>query len=336
MYKLEEVKRTSVERALVRVVITKGEETPVQALYRMRSARQRLLVKLPANVSFDTEPLRINGRPVGLERGEQEGGAFFIPLVGLSADEPFLLELRYTVKGAGLRIDCPAFPEEPAVQKVSLSVYMPQDWDFLGSIGPWTDELVWRVRGGGWMPFACQDDGSLISELLQGIKGDMKPDQNFPTDGRHYLFSTLRPADPPEGSLRLVAVDSDYLAVAVFAVIFVIGIILMFTRAAVRVIAAGALVVLLVLAGVFLPTFARQVADGVMAAAVFIVLVIWAIWYFLVTRPRDPQVIARREAREALEAARLATARQAAAAPPPPPPATDSGGKDAEGGQPHA
>ena len=339
MYKLADVKRTSIECALVRVVVTKGEETPVQALYRARCVRQRLLVKLPANITLDVDALRINGRPVGLEVGDKEAGTFNIPLVGQNPDEPFLMELRYAVRGAGLRIDCPAFPEEPAVQKVSLSVYLPQDWDFLGSIGPWTDELVWRLRGGGWMPLARQDDASLIRELLQGVKGDMKPDQNFPTDGRHYLFSTLCPADPPEGSLRLVAVRSDYLAVAVFAVILAIGIILMFTRAAVRVIAAGAFIVLLVLAGVFLPTLARQTADGVMAAAVFIVLVIWAIWYILVTRPRDPRVIASREARDAarqaLDAARLAAAKRAAA-PPPPPPAADSGGNDAEGGQPHA
>jgi len=63
-YKLEEIKRTSIERALVRMVITRSDQISVQALYRMRSARQRLAVQLPDGVEFDNDPLRINGRAV--------------------------------------------------------------------------------------------------------------------------------------------------------------------------------------------------------------------------------------------------------------------------------
>jgi len=39
-YEMEEVKRTSIDRAVVRMVVTRSNETSVQALYRMRSARQ--------------------------------------------------------------------------------------------------------------------------------------------------------------------------------------------------------------------------------------------------------------------------------------------------------
>jgi hypothetical protein len=309
MYKLEDVKRTSIERALVRTVVTRGDRWPVQALYRMRSARQRLMIQLPAGVTFDTEPVRLNGRPVGLERGEAEGTTFFVPLVGQKADEMFLLELRYTAHGAGLRAECPAFPEEPAVQKVFLSVYMPQEWDYLGSVGPWTDEIVWAVARSGLKPRARQEDKSLIKDWVRkdlAVQGN--PEENFPTDGRHYLFSAVGPAAPPEGALRLVAMDHDWLAAAIFGAVLLAGIILMFTRAAVRLVAAGAFIVLLVLAGVFAPTFARQAVNLVLVAAVFIVLVLWALWYVLWTRPRDPRVIARREAREA--------AREAAASEP--------------------
>ena len=41
-YELEEVKRSSVERAVVRMVVTPADKISVQALYRMRSAEQRL------------------------------------------------------------------------------------------------------------------------------------------------------------------------------------------------------------------------------------------------------------------------------------------------------
>jgi hypothetical protein len=359
MYKLEDVKRTAIERALVRTVVTRGDQWPVQALYRMRSARQRLLVKLPAGVTFDTEPLRLNGRPVSLERGEAEGTTFFVPLVGQKADEPFLLELRYTMHGTGLRMECPAFPEEPAVQeqpavqKVYLSAYLPQEWDYLGSIGPWTDEVVWAVRRGGLRPLARQTDAELIRWVRQGAgvqgnparQGDAvaSPEENFPTDGNHYLFSTVGPADPPEGALRLVAMDHDWLSVAVFGIILAVGIALAFTRAAVRLLAAGAFIVLLVLAGVFVPTFARQAVNVVMMAAILVVLVIWTLWYILWTRPRDPRVIARREVRAAARLARAtpwqarpAAAQARPAAPPPVPPAAPppAGDKDSGHGGP--
>jgi len=342
MYKLEEVKHTSIERAVVRIVVTRGDQLSVQALYRMRSARQRLLMKLPANVEFDIEPLRLNGKAVSLERGEAQKNEFFVPLVGQSADAPFLLELRYTLKGAGLSLECPAFPEEPAIQKVYLSAWLPREWDYLGSVGPWTPELHWVLWDVGWRPMPNQDDASLIRWVREGVPGG-GAEQSFQTDGRPYLFSTLRPEAPPAGGLRLVAMDSLYFAVLVCGTILVVGIALVFTRAGVRLLGVGAFVVLVVLLGVFAPTFAMQMATGVTAAAAVVVLVLWALWWLLVTRPRDPRVIARREARlAALAAAKAPAAPPAAPAstPPPtggppaasPPPPQDKG----EGGETHA
>ena len=46
-YELTKVKRTSIERAVVRVAATLDNELIVQALYRLRSAHQRLAVQLP-------------------------------------------------------------------------------------------------------------------------------------------------------------------------------------------------------------------------------------------------------------------------------------------------
>jgi len=269
---------------------------------------------------------------VPLERGEAEGTSFFVPLVGQKADEPFLLELRYTVPAGALRVECPAFPEEPAVQKVFLSVYLPKDWDYLGSTGPWTDELVWAIARYGLMPVASQTDGSLISGWVrQGLSVQGNPEENFPTDGRQYLFSTVGPADPPAGALRLVAVDHDWLAAGVVAAIGIIGVLLMFTRAAVRLVAAGGFVVMLVLTGVFAPTFARQAINMVMAAAVIVVLVLWTLWYILWTRPRDPRLIARREA-----ARQAAQARAAAPSAPPSPPRASPPSGGATGSPPPA
>jgi drug/metabolite transporter superfamily protein YnfA len=306
----------------------------------MRSARQRLRVDLPANVSFDTEPLRINGKAVSLERGDAQASTFFVPLVGQSADAPFLLELRYTVSGTGLALDCPAFPEEPAIQKVYVSAWLPQEKCYLGSLGPWTDEMGWRLRDTGWRLGPNQDDGSLIRWVREGLPG-AAAEQSFQTDGRPYLFSTLRPAAPPAGRLRLIAMDGDYFSILVCGAILAIGIALVFTRAAVRMLAVGAFVVLLVLLGVFAPTFAMQMASGVTFAAAGVVLVVWALWWLLVTRPRDPRVFFRRKAREAALAAAGAKPPAppageplpAGESPPAGPPAAE--GKD-EGGEKHA
>jgi hypothetical protein len=151
------------------------------------------------------------------------------------------------------------------------------------------------------------------------------------------------------------------LAILQFAIILVAGVGLMFTRWTIRAVAVGGLVVLLVFVGVFLPTFAHQTAHAVPMAAAFIVAVLWTLWYFLVTRPRDPDLRARREARRAALASLFqrrhavpATAAPAAtpaapAAPPsdagtppspPPPPAPPTppaaGDKKKKGGGPHA
>ncbi len=76
----------------------------------------------------------------------------------------------------------------------------------------------------------------------------------------------------------------------------------------------------------FLPTFSCQVLDGKLLAAVVIVLVLWALQYLIWVRPRDPAVIARRQAR---------LAPVPATAPPPPPP-VDAQKDKPEGGQTHA
>src|SRR5205814_5687235 len=95
-YQLEEVKRTSIERALVRMVVTRGNQVTVQALYRLRSARQRVPLIIPGvdpnqtAGALDAQPLRINNQAAPLEH---DGKQFFIPLTGRSSDELLLVEL---------------------------------------------------------------------------------------------------------------------------------------------------------------------------------------------------------------------------------------------------
>ena len=73
-YKLEEVKHASIERAVVRMVVTPADQVSVQALYRMRSGQQRLELALPDDVQFDTDPLRIDGRAGRHRDAARRGG----------------------------------------------------------------------------------------------------------------------------------------------------------------------------------------------------------------------------------------------------------------------
>ena len=285
-YKLEEVKRTSLEQSVVRMVVTRANEISVQALYRIRSARQRLKVKLPAKPDFDTEPARINGRPVMLQGGD-EPETYLIPLVDTGADEPFVLELRYMVSGDSSRLDLPQFPEEPAVQKVYLCAYLPEELALLGTVGQWTGEFTWRIDPAlNWKPRALTGVPRLIGQLCQDVEMTGDPAESFQTDGQLYVFSTLRPDEPPGGSLEMRVLDEIVLNSIVFLAVTLGGLILLPAGAGRRAFAIGLLVVAVVLCGVFLPTFSLQILDGVLGSAIFIVLVAWVVWFFVRTYPR--------------------------------------------------
>ena len=129
-YQLEEIKRSSIEPGLVRMVVTPADTISVQALYRVRSARQRIEVALPKEAAFDAQPLRVNGRPVDLGTGGD--GAYFVPLSAANPDTPVVVELRYTLPGDGRRLVLPAFPKEAAIVKEYLAVYLPQQKTLLG------------------------------------------------------------------------------------------------------------------------------------------------------------------------------------------------------------
>jgi hypothetical protein len=274
-YDLKEVKQTSIERAVLRMVVTRADKVTVQALYRLRSAQQRLVVKLPAGAEFDADP-RINAKPVQLAIGEAK--QYYVPLVDPNPDQSILLELRYTVPNFADRLEMPDFASEPAVQKVYLCVYLPKERALVHRSGPWTDEFDWQADDGlAWQPSNRQSDDELLNWVRQGVAPS-----EFPTDGRLYVFSTLHPSGP----LHVLAWDRDWLRGTVVALLLLGGIVLVPTRASVRMFWLALLVVVLVFLGIFWPVFAWQVMSGVFWAAVVLVLALWMVWYFGQTLPQ--------------------------------------------------
>jgi hypothetical protein len=274
---------------VVRMVVTKADEIAVQALYRMRSARQRLTVQLPAGAQFDAQPLKINGRPSALETGQKD--EYYVPLPAGSEDKPLLVELRYRLPGDGRRLDLPVFPQEPAVVKAYLCVYLPENRTLLGVRGPWSEEFGWRPDGWRWRSVPMAGTPPLPGWVQEGLPGVQGTAEDFPTDGRLFVFSTLRPAKPPEGSLLTTTIHARWLDALVFGITLLLGLVLLPARLPVRALAVGAAVTGLVLAGVFLPTFSAQILGGVLAAAVFIVAVLWVAAY-VAGRGRRPPAMA--------------------------------------------
>ena len=269
-YKLEEVKRTSIERALVRTVVTRSDQRGVQALYRMRSARQRLALKLSPDAQFDTQPARINGQPVALERGDKD--QLFIPLIGQDPNTPFTLELRYTVPGTYSQLSIPEFPEDPAIQKVYLAAYLPDELSLVGSTGPWTEEFTWSGKGTfKWIPRAVKTDEELLAWVREGVNASPPP--SFQTDGVMYLFSALQPESPPKGDLRLWAIDERWLAVLIFTPLLVIGMLLLKSSVSTKISAIACVAIGVVACGMFVPTFARQLLNQPMYASLAIIAV---------------------------------------------------------------
>ncbi len=95
----------------------------------------------------------------------------------------------------------------------------------------------------------------------------------------------------------MVMMNQTALSIIVFLLIAGGGLLLVRGQASTRWIAGGSFLIAIVLLGVFLPTFSLQVTDGVLLAAVLIVMIVWTVWYVARTRPRDPLVQARRAAR---------------------------------------
>ncbi len=277
-YQLEEMKRTSIERALVRTVVTRSDHRTIQALYRVRSARQRLSVKLPSGAEFDSQPARVNGAAVSLERGDKD--LLYIPLIGQDPNSEFVLELRYTIAGDHKRITIPEFPDDPAIQKVYLAVFLPRELALLNTSGPWTEEFEWsQDRSFDWKPLAKTTDAELESWVSEGISAGRGP--AFQKDGTLYLFSALRPDPPPDGTLRLWGIHENVLSGFVIAFLAVIGLVLLRSSLTRKLAAVVMLLIAAVLCGLFAPTFGQQLLGTSTYAGLAMVAIAWAAWTVL-------------------------------------------------------
>ena len=277
-YELEEVKRTSIDRALIRVVQTRSQEVSVQAIYRIRSARQRIAVIIPGvnpnetSGALDSQPLRINGQPALLEH---DGNQFFIPFTGFTPDDAVMVELRYTLPSAKGAYEIPHFPEEPAVQQVHLAYYLPDDRTLLFKDGPWSE--VEEVGFFDTEPNYEVSDEFLIEDLRNPTACPPVTGMDFPVDGRRYLFSTLRPEAGAEGALRLTAMKELFFHASIVVLVGFIGIGLCLRPWETRLWWIAMVVVIIVMTGVFAPRFALAIFQPPFFVSFGLVIGLWAV-----------------------------------------------------------
>lgn len=291
-YELEEIKRTSVERGLVRMILTRSDQVSVQALFRLRSARQRIAVRLPGvdpNAtadSLDARPLSINGRSVPLERDEE---LFYIPYTGHSADEAVVVELRYTVPRSSL-LQVPEFSEDPAIQVVDLSVYVPEEWIVLRQSGQWSRPPE------SW---PGEHYGSNDRELLDRIRGELPVNNlgdDFPVDGTRHHFTALKPAMGSDGGLTLRTASRRMTDVVVVAVVALLGLLLSFQPLGLRVVGAASILVLALGATLVEPWLATALLRWPLFGTLGVVAAGWTLRGFVWTIVQSTQVLTRASA----------------------------------------
>ena len=221
-------------------------------------------------------------------------GDFFVPLLAANADEKFLLELRYTVpKEAFPRAAagwiCRSFPKRrPCRRSTCASICRPRKpcWALSGR---WSEEFHWRLSPSlKWEPSL----GGRRRERpdLLGPRGDCRGRQSrgrgrsCPTAS----FTSSRRFAPPRRPTARSAHDFDernWLSAIVFIIVVLGGLLLL---------PAG-------LGGRARPSapgsspwcwrassarrFSMQLLNGVLAAALVVVLVLWSVAYLASRRP---------------------------------------------------
>ena len=285
-YKLEEIKHTSIERALVRMVITRSGQTGVQALFRLRSAHQRLTLKLPEGVEYDSQPVRINGNPVGLERGDKD--EVYVPMAGHDPNQSLVLELRYALPQVGTRLDLPHFPDDPAMQRVVLNVFLPKERALVAWSGPWAEDWEWRNAGWmNWVPVNLQSDESSEAWVKEGMSVAASPP--FQRDGTMVSFTALKPEAPPVGSLRLTTISKTLLSSSVLVLLGIVAIALLRSSLKQKIVAIATVCLAMVIIGVFAPTLAAHLFSLPIAAGLTTAIVLWGAWYGFQTAKRFEQ-----------------------------------------------
>ena len=115
--------------------------------------------------------------------------------------------------------------------------------------------------------------------------------KTFPTDGRAYIFTALRPGSPTDHALWLITVHRTWLNFIFCGVIVLAGGLLLPMLPKWKIFGAGATAIFLIVLGVFWPILTWHVCDAPLAAAIGVVLIVWLLKFVFRTLPRLRKVV---------------------------------------------
>ncbi|MDR1483761.1 MAG: hypothetical protein LBT09_02940 [Planctomycetaceae bacterium] len=280
-YKLEEVKRTSIEKGIVRANIffsKKGAGISAQALFKIRSVQQRL--EMTINESAKISEVRINNRRVALEADST--AKYMIPLTSITPDTPFLLDVRYTVEPPSKnKIIIPTFPANnpessktsgAAIQKANLSVFVPDKYFIVGYRGNWSKEFSYKKQN-------FHDDSFLIinkpiqNEITLLLNEFSVPRDDFQIAGDEYQFNAIHPDNNTSLTVNIVSTKTGSI---IFALLILYGILTIKIPCVKWTQISLAIIIVCVFAGFILTTFTEYLAT---LSAVY-----WGIGIILICR----------------------------------------------------
>ena len=198
----------------------------------------------------------------------------------------------YSVAGEPSRLDLPVFPDGAAVEKVYLCVYLPRKTLALKQSGPWSNEqeFDWSTMTSA---AGAGSDSALLKWVSENVAAGLNSAQAFPVgQTRLHIYSTLRPAQPPDGSLRLRTMNRNVFNGCVLLVLALVG--LPFLKRSIRsqvaVLLFIAIAVLLI--GVFIPEAGMAILFGIFPIAVCLLVLLWLIGHVLSFRLRRATISA--------------------------------------------
>jgi len=273
-YQLSQLETTFIQQALFRMVNTLSGEQSVQALYRLRSAEQRLRMKLPGGVQVIR--LRINGIDVTPEQGD--GEEYLVPLRDLSAAEEFVLELIYrNTDPASGRFDIPFFVDKPAIHQAHLCAFLPARQALVHYGGDWMDSFSIdpeSLLSGEMQSGATSNE--LVNQLADGIMNSA--DLDFESQGIEYVFSTLQPDASEQGGLSVTTISRRLLHSLLYLAFIVLGVIGLRLNVQKQVLMGAGVVVFAALVGVLLPVLYMELIDGYFVIGALLVFAVWIGW----------------------------------------------------------
>ena len=230
-YELESIELSAIELGVIDVQIAKGGKSRVHAVYRVKSAAQRIAVTFPKGSKIPNDPLSINGEAVGIEKGTTtdavDSTTYLIPLNTITPGEDFVLELKYSIESDGFTVRIPEFTDLHAINQIFMVVHLPSDTVLMDYSGDWDDHLpssfLETIQRN--LLYYSESEGdvdvhSLMNNITQA-KVDVQLGNQF---GNHetLVFSAINPSSSPLG-LSTVSLSNLHKIMFGFLVVVTLG-----------------------------------------------------------------------------------------------------------------